>query len=254
MKKGRLLLLAMLLVGMCFLFGCVRKDIPEENDPDSATPPLQSSSQSSTQPPTASNEEISRKDEIKQSAKDSLMDFFNEDDIKKISVSEAKTEVDVTTDFEAGEDIPENWESICENLINASESLTKAMQSVDIQNAVISLTDTEGNNILVAMNTKITYSKYEKYDVSTDNPPTISLEEFNAIRTGMTYQEVYDIVGGPGELLSEVDIGSSEYHTMLYKWEGEGSLGANANVTFQGGKVSSKAQFGLEQSISSKCA
>ncbi len=37
MKKGRLLLLAMLLVGMCFLFGCVRKDIPEENDPDSAT-------------------------------------------------------------------------------------------------------------------------------------------------------------------------------------------------------------------------
>ena len=36
------------------------------------------------------------------------------------------------------------------------------------------------------------------------------------------------------------------YKSAIYMWEGEGSLGANANVTFQGGKVLSKAQMGLE--------
>jgi len=63
----------------------------------------------------------------------------------------------------------------------------------------------------------------------------------------MSYQEVFDIVGSRGTVLSEVDVGlGDEYYTAVYYWDGEGSLGANANITFQGGKVSAKAQFGLE--------
>ena len=75
---------------------------------------------------------------------------------------------------------------------------------------------------------------------------SISLEEFNKIKTGMTYDEVCDIVGGEGTLGSSVDVGAgAEYKTEIYQWTGDGSIGANANVTFQGGKVVSKAQIWL---------
>ena len=76
---------------------------------------------------------------------------------------------------------------------------------------------------------------------------SISLEEFNKIKTGMTYEEVCDIVGGEGTLGSSVDVGvGDEYKTEIYQWTGSGTIGANANVTFQGGKVMSKAQVGLK--------
>lgn len=76
---------------------------------------------------------------------------------------------------------------------------------------------------------------------------SISLEEFNKIETGMTYKEVCDIVGGEGTLSANSDLGiGDEYKTEIYQWTGNGSLGANANVTFQGGKVVSKAQMGLQ--------
>lgn len=76
---------------------------------------------------------------------------------------------------------------------------------------------------------------------------SISLEEFNKIETGMTYEEVCEIIGGEGTLGSAVDIGvGEEYKTEIYQWTGDGSIGANANVTFQGGKVMSKAQIGLK--------
>lgn len=76
---------------------------------------------------------------------------------------------------------------------------------------------------------------------------SISLEEFNKIETGMTYKEVCDIVGGEGTLGSSVDVGiGDEYKTEIYQWTGDGTIGANANVTFQAGKVISKAQIGLK--------
>lgn len=76
---------------------------------------------------------------------------------------------------------------------------------------------------------------------------TISLEEFEKIETGMSYTEVCDIIGGEGTLGSNVDIGmGEEYKTEIYQWTGDGSIGANANVTFQGDKVISKAQIGLK--------
>lgn len=76
--------------------------------------------------------------------------------------------------------------------------------------------------------------------------PKISLDEFNQIQTGMTYQQVVDIIGSEGTVLSETDIGEPQYKTTIYTWEGSGSLGANANITIQDGKVISKAQFGLK--------
>ncbi|WKV22526.1 beta-lactamase-inhibitor domain containing protein [Bacillus phage vB_BceS-M2] len=68
--------------------------------------------------------------------------------------------------------------------------------------------------------------------------------KFDQIKNGMSIEEVNAIVGGAGELMSEG--GEGQYKFSMYTWEGEGSLGANANVSFQADKVSAKAQFGLK--------
>ncbi len=76
------------------------------------------------------------------------------------------------------------------------------------------------------------------------NSPKISKAEFEALKTGISYEEAVAIIGGEGELSSQVDVAG--YETKMYIWKGEGSIGANANVTFQNGSLTSKAQFGLE--------
>lgn len=72
----------------------------------------------------------------------------------------------------------------------------------------------------------------------------LDLEKFNKIETGMTYEEVVGIIGEEGTVMSESEIGKTK--TTMYSWNGKGSIGANANVTFQNNKVISKAQFGLK--------
>ena len=72
----------------------------------------------------------------------------------------------------------------------------------------------------------------------------MTAEKFNRIESGMTYDEVVNIVGSDGELLSQADVGGDEYKTEMYVWYGA-VPGSNANVTFQGGKVVAKAQIGL---------
>lgn len=74
--------------------------------------------------------------------------------------------------------------------------------------------------------------------------PKITLDEFNRIQTGMTPEEVKEIVGGLGKVASESEMAG--YKTVILQFEGSGSLGANANVTFQNGKVVMKAQAGLK--------
>lgn len=78
------------------------------------------------------------------------------------------------------------------------------------------------------------------------NKPTISKVEFDTIQNGMTYEEVVSIIGSDGEVLSEAGEAGTDLHTVMYSYEGEGDLGANANFTFQGGKLQAKAQFGLK--------
>lgn len=72
----------------------------------------------------------------------------------------------------------------------------------------------------------------------------VTLANFEKIENGMSYEEVVDILGGEGELLSQA--GEGEFKTEMYKWDGEGGFGANMNVTFQNGQVQSKAQMGLK--------
>ncbi len=78
------------------------------------------------------------------------------------------------------------------------------------------------------------------------NPPTITLDEFNAIQSGMSYQQVCDIIGGAGTMMSETGSPGEDYYTVMYSWDGTGGYGDNAVMMFQGGKLINKTQIGLE--------
>lgn len=69
----------------------------------------------------------------------------------------------------------------------------------------------------------------------------VNMEKYNKIETGMDYNKVKEILGD-GELMSISEVVGS--NTSIYSWVN--SNGTNMNVTFQDGKSTAKAQFGLK--------
>lgn len=76
------------------------------------------------------------------------------------------------------------------------------------------------------------------------NPPEMSLEEYYKIKNGMTYDQVTAIIGSYG--VEQARSGSGAYEMVIVSWVGNGFLGSNANITFQGGRVEAKGQIGLQ--------
>ena len=77
------------------------------------------------------------------------------------------------------------------------------------------------------------------------NPGKITLEQFNKIKQGMTYQEVVQILGREGELMSEA--GSMR----MYTWTNKDDF-SNMNATFNNNRVAAKGQLGLPSSGNSQ--
>lgn len=75
---------------------------------------------------------------------------------------------------------------------------------------------------------------------------TITLAQFNQIQNGMSYQQVVQIIGRQGTVMSEnnIDAGQFSVHTVMYTWEA--GFMANMNAMFQNDKLMSKAQLGLK--------
>jgi len=71
----------------------------------------------------------------------------------------------------------------------------------------------------------------------------VTLAQYSRLRTGMTEQEAFAILG-PGTEISRSDV--MGVTTVMYEWQGRGMLGANMNAMFQNGQLVQKAQFGLE--------
>jgi len=86
-------------------------------------------------------------------------------------------------------------------------------------------------------------------DSSTDTDATpielVTLENFEKIDSSMTYEDVCELFGTEGTMLSEVDIGAPEFATQVYYWYDSTGI-ANCNITFQGGYMMAKAQMGLK--------
>lgn len=71
------------------------------------------------------------------------------------------------------------------------------------------------------------------------NPATLA--KYHRIETGMTPDEVHEIMGSWGKEQARVE--AAGILTVSYSWQNQD--GANMTVMFQNGKVTSKGQFGL---------
>jgi hypothetical protein len=72
-------------------------------------------------------------------------------------------------------------------------------------------------------------------------PPVVKRDHFNRITEGMSYADVERIIGVPGEELSRSSLAGTT--TVMYQWTNSNGTGMNA--MFQGGKLVTKAQYGL---------
>jgi hypothetical protein len=70
----------------------------------------------------------------------------------------------------------------------------------------------------------------------------LSLNKYNQIKKGMTYQEVVSILGSEGTQVTSS--GEGEYKVETYKWEDEEFQ--FLSVVFMGDKVYSKVESGLK--------
>lgn len=86
------------------------------------------------------------------------------------------------------------------------------------------------------------------FSACSDSTGKLTLEKYNQIETGMTYDEVKNIIGSDGTIAAESGEKGTELYTIIYTWEGVGQIGANGIFTFQGENVEldSKAQTGLK--------
>lgn len=76
-----------------------------------------------------------------------------------------------------------------------------------------------------------------------DQKQKVTLEKFNQIQTGMTYDEVVSIIGEEGTLSTESSYGNA--NMKIYYWYSEDGI-TNATISFMNGKVEAKSQIGLK--------
>ncbi|MGG2111893.1 hypothetical protein ABFY60_15445 [Lysinibacillus pakistanensis] len=72
-------------------------------------------------------------------------------------------------------------------------------------------------------------------------------EKFKQIKEGMTFEEVFNIVGSKGKVISETGTDGDSNHIVIYEFETDGSF-STANMTFQGNKLINKTQIGMGSS------
>ncbi|MDO4400430.1 MAG: DUF3862 domain-containing protein [Coriobacteriia bacterium] len=71
----------------------------------------------------------------------------------------------------------------------------------------------------------------------------VTMETFNQVENGMSYDQVVEVLGGEGELVSETELAGIKM--SIYSWDGNSTF-SSCQITFQDGAVSSKSQYGLK--------
>ena len=71
----------------------------------------------------------------------------------------------------------------------------------------------------------------------------ITLEKFNRLENGMTYEQVVNIIGEEGTLSTESSYGKESF--KIYYWKAANGI-SNATISFSNGKLTAKSQIGLD--------
>lgn len=74
------------------------------------------------------------------------------------------------------------------------------------------------------------------------NSYDFGIQDYWKLQPGMTYEEVVSILGGDGELISR-DRETENNQQELYSWTSK--RGGSVQISFQNGKLVSKAEFDL---------
>lgn len=93
--------------------------------------------------------------------------------------------------------------------------------------------------------------------LTSKNEPDMSMDEFNEIKNGMTYEQVIAIVGSPGEIIFEEGNPRDQFYTITYQFKGEKEFikmfsSAYAQLMFKSGKLITKSQTGIKRSSNEK--
>ncbi|HEY5586820.1 MAG TPA: hypothetical protein VIK78_20315 [Ruminiclostridium sp.] len=92
-----------------------------------------------------------------------------------------------------------------------------------------------------------------QYPLSSKNQPEMSMDEFEQIKNGMTYEQVTQIVGATGDIVVETGTPGNQFYTITYQFKGEGNMldsmwtNPNAQLMFKGGKLTTKIQTGIKK-------
>lgn len=89
-----------------------------------------------------------------------------------------------------------------------------------------------------------TKSSSDKQADQTGAPMT--LQQYNQIEYGMSYQQVREIIGKDGVLTAELGEKDTESHTLTYTWQGNDEASSMAELTFINDKLVTRTQVGLQ--------
>lgn len=109
--------------------------------------------------------------------------------------------------------------------------------------AIVGGTQTSTNNTQTSSSVNESEVQTTENEKTTTKDVKVTLEQYNQIKDGMTYEEVVEIFGGKESTSSESEI--TGIKSEIKTWNGNGTFSV-ATIGFTDGEVSSKSQTGLE--------
>ncbi len=108
-------------------------------------------------------------------------------------------------------------------------------------------TETGLINCLFSDNKLVAKSQFglDDEEVNTSEEKVATLDKYESLSEGMTYEEVVNIMGDRGSRVvsGELEVGSNTVEQALYVWKGENF--SSITVTFEDNRLTSKTQQGL---------
>lgn len=101
-------------------------------------------------------------------------------------------------------------------------------------------TDGSGYITVTTQDGIVTAKNDVRVNTATSN---ITLEIFNQIQVGMTYEEVKELIGSDGTLMTDTNLGGVQ--STMYMWKAADGIGT-ASIMFQNDAVVSGSQTGLQ--------